>query len=110
MDKEAFPIIKATAHLRHFLLSSNGFRLLIHNRNLFSVLNPWYSDVDFKKETMGKLCRWGTSLRAFRYSIEHIRGEANISTDILSRWKREITGSLSDAEGSIREFDVDSKV
>jgi len=40
IEKEPFLTIKATDPLRHFVLSSNGFRLYL--------FNPWFSDADFK--------------------------------------------------------------
>jgi len=120
IDKETFPIIVATDRLdrlRHFLLSSNGFRLFTDQKDLVYGFNTWCSDADFNKQIVEKLFRRVTNLSAFRYTIEHVSGETNVWVVILSKWKPNLTEirlaqgeSMSHAERSSLEFDVERKI
>ena len=90
IKKEALSIIEATEKLRHFLWSTQEFHHFSDHRNLVYVSNPTANDNDLKRHTVNHLYRWAMKLCSFRFTIEHIPGQANIWADILSRWRHPI--------------------
>jgi hypothetical protein len=86
IEKEAFPVIVAMTKLKHFLLTSKGFRLFTDHRNLVFVFNP----VGTKKASTDRLLRWADVITSFRFVVEHIPGSFNVWADILSRWQEKL--------------------
>jgi hypothetical protein len=82
IEKEAYPIVLSMQKLRHFLLTSKGFRLFTDHRNLVYVFNP----NGVKKTANDRLLRWSDLISSFNFIVEHIPGSYNIWADILSRW------------------------
>jgi hypothetical protein len=93
VEKENFPIIKATDRLRHFPFSSNGFKLLIDNRNLVYVFNPWHLIQTSRNKTWTDYADWRQS-RAHSASLSSMCLE-NIWVHILSRSKPKITAKVN---------------
>jgi hypothetical protein len=104
IEKDAFPIIEATDRLRHFLLFSNGSRLLIDHCNLVYVLSPWYSDADLKKTNCGQDMPMGDKFE--RIPLHHrafARRNKHLSTGFLKvEAKDYCKGELSQTTQSSR--------
>ena len=76
IEQEAYGIMFALDHWRHFLLGAR-FEVQCDHRPLM-----WLQS---KRDAHGKLGRWALRLAEYDFSIKHIPGRENIDADCLSR-------------------------
>ncbi|OWZ04351.1 hypothetical protein PHMEG_00023761 [Phytophthora megakarya] len=77
IDKEAFAIVISCKRLMYLLLRPRGFRIFTDHRNLQYVFDPLAVNSSLGRHQVDRLQRWAMTLTAFRYVIEHVRGEDN---------------------------------
>ena len=78
VEKEAYAVVETCRRLEYLLLRPEGFRLFTDHRNLVYILHPDKSDTSMAKYQVDKLQRWAMSMAAYRYTIEHVTGDANV--------------------------------
>ena len=82
-DLEAYAIVSTLDKGAFLLRRRLGFTLMTDSRNLVYVFG---SGAASTRPLADRLERWAVRLRAFKYSIHHIDGEANVCADLLTRW------------------------
>lgn len=85
VEKEAFAIVTACMRLDYLVKRPQGFRIFTDHRNLKYIFDP-DGKSDLARHTAAKIARWAYILSGFRYTIEHVPGEANVWADLLTRW------------------------
>ncbi|POM74299.1 LOW QUALITY PROTEIN: Hypothetical protein PHPALM_8773 [Phytophthora palmivora] len=83
VKKETFPIVKACNDLENLLLRPRGFRWFCDHAKLIYIFAP---HDELKKHVRDRLQRWAMRVCGLHYHIEHIAGDANVWSDIVSRW------------------------
>lgn len=68
--------------LDYLLQMKKPFKLFVDYKNLVQIFSP----KEVSKPTAQKLQRRGLELQRFNYEIEHISGEDNVWTDLMTRW------------------------
>jgi hypothetical protein len=56
---------------------------------------PLSLDPFLARHTVSKIQRWALKLATYNYRIEHIAGELNVWTDLLTRWGAAVTKTTS---------------
>lgn len=101
VDKEAYAVHESCRRLEHLLQREEGFNIWTDHRNLAYIFCPEGRPYGTSKASCGRLDRWGMALRDFRYTIQHVAGEANCWADLLSRW-----GCGGPVEGAVRRVRI----
>ncbi|POM61080.1 putative retroelement, partial [Phytophthora palmivora] len=86
IEKEAYAIVESVKRLEYLLLRPKGFHLFTDHRNLVYIFDPYATDTGMQRYQADKLQRWAMTLTAYRYVVEHVKGDENVWADILSRW------------------------
>jgi hypothetical protein len=68
------------------LLIKEEFSILSDHLNLTYIYNPLAVDPTLTLHVVHKLQRWALKLSVFAYRMEHVAGEVNYWTDLLTRW------------------------
>jgi Integrase zinc binding domain len=79
----------------YLLLSSEQFSILFDHFNLKYMYPPLSLDPSLARHTVSKIQRWALKLATYNYRIEHIAGELNVWTDLLTRWGAAVTRTTS---------------
>lgn len=86
-EKEAYPIIKALEEWEYLLLCPQGFDIYGDHENLVKLFHPDKTPKPHSKATELRVYNWLYLLGQFKVNrMEHIPGELNIWSDMLSRW------------------------
>jgi hypothetical protein len=56
---------------------------------------PFSLDPSLARHTVSKIQRWALKLATYNYRIEHIAGELNLWTDLLTKWGAAVTRTTS---------------
>jgi hypothetical protein len=68
---------------------------------------PLSLDPSLARHTVSKIQLWALKLATYNYRIEHIAGELNVWTDLLSRWEAAVTKTtLSPRKGSTLHYEA----
>jgi hypothetical protein len=79
----------------HYLfLSHDEFLILSDHLNLTYIYNHLSADPTLARHVVHKLQRWELKMSVFPYLMEHLMGQLNYWTDLMTRWGVEwIAGS-----------------
>jgi RNase H-like domain found in reverse transcriptase len=94
-EKEAFPVIEIVTKHSYLLLAAEQFSILFDHFNLKFMYAPLSLDHSLARHTVSKIQRWALKLATYNYRIEHIAGELNVWTDLLTRWGAAVTETTS---------------
>jgi hypothetical protein len=94
-EKEAFAVIETVTKHSYLLLAAENFSILSDHFNLKCMYAPLSLDPSLARHTVSKIRRWALKLATYNYRIEHIAGELNIWTDLLTRWGAAVTITTS---------------
>jgi hypothetical protein len=72
--------------VNYLLLSHNKFSILSDHLNLTYIYNPLYANSTLARHNVHKLQRWELKIFVFSYRMEHVIGELNYWTDLMTRW------------------------
>jgi hypothetical protein len=101
-EKEGFAIVDTVAKVDYLLLSHDEFSILSDYLNLTYIYNPLSADTTLARHVVHKLQRWELRMSVFSYRIEHVMGELNYWTDLMTRWIEEwVAGSDHKAHGNM---------
>jgi hypothetical protein len=70
----------------YVLLSHDEFAILSDHLNLTYIYNPISADPTLARHVTHKLQRWALKMSVFSYRMEHVMGELNYWTDLMTRW------------------------
>jgi RNase H-like domain found in reverse transcriptase len=94
-EKEAFAAIETVTKHSYLLLGAEQFSILSDHFNLKYMYAPLSLDISLARHTVSKIQRWALKLATYNYRIEHIAGELNVWTDLLTRWGAAVTKTTS---------------
>ena len=86
IEKEGFAIFQTFKKMDYILMGSASTHVHTDHRNLLFVFNPRALEPKLGRHVVSKLQRWALFLLQFEYCIEHVRGEANVMADMMTRW------------------------
>jgi hypothetical protein len=70
----------------YLLLSHDEFSILPDHLNVTYIYNPLSADLTLARHVELKLQRWTLNTSVFSYCMEHVMGELNYWTDLMTRW------------------------
>jgi hypothetical protein len=94
-EKEAFAVIETVTKHSYLLLASDQFSILSDHFNLKYTFAPLSLDHSLARHTVSKIQRWALKLATYNYRFEHIAGDLNVWTDLLTRWGAAVTKTAS---------------
>jgi hypothetical protein len=94
-EKEAFAVIETVTKHSYLLLAFEQFSILSDHFNLKHMYAPLSLDPSLARHAVSKIQRWALKLATYNYRIEHIAGELNVWTDLLTRWGAVDTNTTS---------------
>jgi RNase H-like domain found in reverse transcriptase len=84
-EKEGFAIVDTVTKVDYLLLSHDEFSILSDHLNLTYIYNPLSADPTLARHVVHKLQRWALKMSVFSYRMEHVMGELNYWTDLITR-------------------------
>jgi RNase H-like domain found in reverse transcriptase len=84
-EKEVFAIFDTVIKVDYLLLSHDEFSILADLFNLTNIYNPLSADPTLARHVVHKLQRWALKMSVFSYRMEHVMGELNCWTGIITR-------------------------
>jgi hypothetical protein len=88
--------------VNYLSLSHDGFSILSDHLNLTYTYNPLSADPSLARHVAHKLQRWALKLSVLSYRMEHVMGELNYWTDLMTRWGVGlVAGSEHEAHGKM---------
>jgi RNase H-like domain found in reverse transcriptase len=101
-EKGGFAIVNTVTKVDYLLLSHDEFSILSDHHNLTYIYNPLWADPTLARHVVHKLQRWALKMSVFSYRMEHVMGELNYWTDLMTRWGVAwIAGSENKAHGKM---------
>jgi RNase H-like domain found in reverse transcriptase len=85
-EKEGFAIVDTVTKVDVLLLSHDEFSILSDHLNPTYIYNPLSADSTLARHVAHKLQRWALKMSVFSYRMEHVMGELNYWTDLITRW------------------------
>jgi hypothetical protein len=83
-EKEGFAIVHTVTKVNYLLLSHDEFSILSDHLNLTYIYNPLSADPTLARHVVHKLQRWALKMSVFSYRMEHVIGELNYWTDLMT--------------------------
>jgi hypothetical protein len=84
-EKKGFAIVDTLTKVDYPLQSHDELSILWDQLNLTYIYNPHSADPTFARHVVHKLRRWGLKMSIFSYRMEHVMGELNYWTDLMTR-------------------------
>jgi RNase H-like domain found in reverse transcriptase len=84
-EKEGFAIVDTVTKVDYLLLSHDEFSILSDHLNLTYIYNPFSADPTLARHVVHKLQRWALKVSVFSYRMDHVMGELNYWTDLMTR-------------------------
>jgi RNase H-like domain found in reverse transcriptase len=84
-EKEGFAIVDTVTKVNYLLLSHDGFSILSDHLNHTYIYNPLSADPTLARHVVHKLQRWALKMSVISYRMEHVMGEPNYWTDLMTR-------------------------
>jgi RNase H-like domain found in reverse transcriptase len=101
-EKDGFAVVNTVTKVDYLLLSHDEFSILSDHLNLTYIFNPLSADPTFARHVVHKLQRWALKMSVLSYHMEHVMGELNYWTDLMTRWRvMWIAGSENKAHGKM---------
>jgi RNase H-like domain found in reverse transcriptase len=101
-EKEGFAIFDTVPKVNYLLLRHDEFSILSDHLNLTYINNPLSADLTLARHIVHKLQRWALKMSVFSYRMEHVMGELNYWTDLMTRWGVGwVAGSENKAHGKM---------
>jgi hypothetical protein len=88
-------VIKTVTKHSYLLLAAEQFPILADHFNLKYMYTPLSLDPSLARHIVSKIQLWALKLATYNYRIEHIAGELNVWTDLLTRWGAAVTKTIS---------------
>jgi hypothetical protein len=85
-EKEGFAIVDTVTKVEYLLLSHVEFSIMSYHLNLTYIYNPLSAYPTLARHVVHKLQRWALKMSVFSYRMEHVMGELNYWTDLMTRW------------------------
>jgi hypothetical protein len=85
-EKEGFAIVDAVTKVDYLLLCHDELSILSYHLDLAYIYNPLSADRTLARHVVHKLKRWALTMSVFSYRMEHLMGELNYWTDLMTRW------------------------
>jgi hypothetical protein len=85
-EKKGFAIVDTVTKVDYLLLSHDEFSILSDHLNLTYICDPLSADPTQASHVVHKLQRWALKMSLFSYRMEHVMGELNYWTDLMTRW------------------------
>jgi Integrase zinc binding domain len=99
-EKEGFSIVDTVTKVKYLLLSHDEFSILSDHINPTFIYNPLSADPTLARYVVHKFQRWALKMSVFSYRMEHVMGELNYWTDLMTRWGVGwVAGSENNAHG-----------
>jgi hypothetical protein len=93
--KKAFAVIETVTKHNYLLLAAEQSYILSDHFNLKYMYAPLSSDSYLARHTVSKIQRWALKLATYNNRIEHIAGELDVWTDLLTIWGAAVTRTTS---------------
>jgi RNase H-like domain found in reverse transcriptase len=101
-EKEGFAIVDTVTNVDYLLLSHDEFSILSDHLNLTYIFSPLSADPTLARHVVHKLQCWALKMSVFYYRMEHVMGELNYWTDLMTRWRVGwVVGSEKEAHGKM---------
>jgi hypothetical protein len=101
-EKDGFAIVDTVTKVDYLLISHDEISILSDHLNLTYIYNPLSADPTLARHVVHKLHRWALKMSLFSYRMEHVMGELNYWTDLMTRWEVGwISGSKNKAHGKM---------
>jgi RNase H-like domain found in reverse transcriptase len=101
-EKKVFAIVDTATKVDYLLLSHDEISILSAHLNLTYIYNPLSADPTLARHVVHKLQRWALKMSMFSYRMEHVMGELNYWTDLMTRWGVGlVAGSENKAHGKM---------
>jgi hypothetical protein len=84
-EMKGFAIIGTVTNVKYLLLIHDEFSILSDHVNLSYIDNPLPADPTLARHVVHKLQRWELRMYVFSYRREHVMGDLNYWTDLMSR-------------------------
>jgi RNase H-like domain found in reverse transcriptase len=84
-ENEGFAIVDTVTKIDYPLLSHDEFSILADHLNLTLIHNPLSAGPTLARHVVHKLQRWALKMSVFSYRMEHVMGELNHWTDVMTR-------------------------
>jgi RNase H-like domain found in reverse transcriptase/Reverse transcriptase (RNA-dependent DNA polymerase) len=85
-EKDGLAIVDTVTKVDYLLLSHDEFSILSDRLNLTYIYNPLSADPTLARNVVHNLQRWELKMSMFSYRMEHVMGELNYWTDLMTRW------------------------
>jgi hypothetical protein len=85
-EKEGFAVVDVVTKMDYILLIPSEFSILSDHLNLIYIYNPLSVDPTLARHVVHRLQRWALKMSVFAYRMEHVAGEVNFWTDLMTRW------------------------
>jgi hypothetical protein len=85
-EKEGFAIVDTVTRVEYLLLSHDEFPILSDHLNLTYSYIPLSVDPTLARHVVHKLQRCARKMSVFSYRMEHLMGNLNYWTDLMTRW------------------------
>jgi RNase H-like domain found in reverse transcriptase len=85
-EKEASAIVDTVTKVDYLLPSHDEFSIMSDHHNLTYICNHLSADPTLASHVIHKVKRWELKMSVFSYRIEHVMGELNYWTDLMTRW------------------------
>jgi transposase InsO family protein len=86
VEKEGFAIVQTCTKSNRLLRRPQGFELFTDHRNLQFLLSNDADVMPTRRQAADRVERWSITLRSFKYNIQHVDGEDNFVSDLMTRW------------------------
>jgi RNase H-like domain found in reverse transcriptase len=85
-EKEGFAIVDTVTKVDYLLPIHDEFLILSDHLNLTYIYNSPSADPTLARHVVHKMKRWALKMSVFSYRMEHVMGELNYCTDLMTRW------------------------
>jgi RNase H-like domain found in reverse transcriptase len=84
-EKEGFATVDTVTKVDYLLLSHKEFSILSDHLNLTYIYKPLSADLTLARHVVHNLQRWALKMSVFSCLMEHVMGELNYWTDLMTR-------------------------
>jgi hypothetical protein len=85
-EKEGFATVDTVTKVDYHFLSHDEFSILSDHLHLTYIYNPLSAGPTLSRHVVHKLQRWALKMSVFSYRMEHVMGELNYWTELMTRW------------------------